>query len=135
MQLCIEQLLNRIIIICFCLANIYWPGLGKVRFTIQRNFSGSIFVSTKINHSTQNCMHYNFDLNLFLKKDLKIFIKKLVKILNFIIIFYIFYFTTLCCEVFADVNAIYFNALQWIMNVCCGFETLKTRHLRKCFLI
>ena len=34
---------------------------------------------------------------------------------------------THCYEVFADVNAIYFTALRLIMNVCSGFEPLKTQ--------
>ena len=36
-----------------------------------------------------------------------------------------------CCEVFAAVNAIYFTTLRWIMNVCSGFETLKSKVLLK----
>ena len=36
-----------------------------------------------------------------------------------------------CCEVFADVNTIYFTALRWIMNDWDYFETLKTKRLGK----
>ena len=36
-----------------------------------------------------------------------------------------------CCEIFADVNAVYFTALQWIMNDWDWFETLKTQLLGK----
>ena len=36
-----------------------------------------------------------------------------------------------CCEVFADVNTIYFTALWWIMNDGDWFETLKTQLLDK----
>ena len=32
---------------------------------------------------------------------------------------------TICCEIFADANAIYFTPLQWIMNACSGFELKK----------
>ena len=42
--------------------------------------------------------------------------------------------TTSCCEVFADVNAIYFTSLRWIMNACSDFEknNVKT-HLNNIF--
>ena len=43
--------------------------------------------------------------------------------------------TTISCEDFADVNAIYFTALWWIMNAGSGFETLKPQHLGKRILI
>ena len=36
-----------------------------------------------------------------------------------------------CCEVFADVNAIYFTALRWIMND--RFETLKSNFWENAF--
>ena len=38
---------------------------------------------------------------------------------------------TRCCEVFADVNAIYFTSLPWTMNASSGIETLKTKLLEK----
>ena len=73
-------------------------------------------------------MHYNAtysDFNLFLKK----IVKKPVNFLNYMydIFFYFKLGKTRCCEVFADVNAIYFTTLRWIMNVCSGFETLSLR--------
>ena len=36
-----------------------------------------------------------------------------------------------CCEVFADVNAIYFSVLRWIMNDWDCFETVKNQLLGK----
>ena len=73
-----------------------------------------------------------------LKKYTFFFIKKPVKILNNIynnnFIFLIWALQS-CCKVFADVKAIYFIALRWIMNVWSGFETLKTQLLGKHILI
>ena len=40
---------------------------------------------------------------------------------------------TICCEVFADVNAIYFTPLRWIMNAYSGLETLKKKNRKMHF--
>ena len=40
-----------------------------------------------------------------------------------------------CCEVFADVNAIYFTTLWWIMNDWDWFKILKTQLFGKCIWI
>ena len=50
-------------------------------------------------------------------------------------IFFLNLSPTRCCEVCADANAVYFTVLQWIMNVCSVFETLKIQLLGKCILI
>ena len=48
-------------------------------------------------------------------------------------IFFLNIHPAMCCEVFADVTAIYFTALLWIMNVCSGFETLKPNFCENAF--
>ena len=78
----------------FCEANIYRPGLGKVRLGRPNpkllqplNF----YLRRKKKHSTQNCMHNNgmmpdfqFWFSFIFKKIFKMLSKKPVKIMNYI---------------------------------------------------
>ena len=77
---------------------------------------------------------FNFYFYLFLKKDYNFFVKRPVKIQNNIYnndnIFFLNRALQHCCEVFADVNTIYFTALRLIMNVRSGFETLRGQYRR-----
>ena len=82
---------------------------------------------------------FNFDLQLFLN-IWNFFIKKPVKMFNYMYnnsINFVFenQSSKLCCEVFADVNAIYFTALWRIMNVWRSFETLKPNFRENAFYI
>ena len=79
-------------LLVFCLANIYRPSLGKVRFGRPNpNLSQSlnIYLRRKKTHSTQNCMHYNvsssnFHFHLFKKNYFEKFIIKPIKMFNYI---------------------------------------------------
>ena len=132
----------------FCLDDIYRPGLEKVQFgrpNPNQHNSLNFYLKRKKKHSTQHCMYYNilpqifnFHFSLFLKKILKNVSKNLSKCLTIYIIINFFFFNQMpkhCCEVFADVNAIYFTVLWWIMNDSDWFGTLKTQLFRKCIWI
>ena len=118
----------------FCPANIYRPSLGKVQLsrsnpTLQRlNFYLVRKKKTllRIVCPTNPWIPIFIDFHLFLKNILKILSNNKKKFPTLYIIIITFFFNippTSCCEVFADVNAIYFTALWWIMNACSGFET------------
>ena len=92
-------------------------------------------VILRIAHTTTLCcLVFNSDFQVFLTNIYKFFSKFLSIYYNY---YYIFFNipTTVCCEVFADVNAIYFAMFQGIMNASSGFETLKTQLLGKLILI
>ena len=64
--------------------------------------------------------------------------KKPVKFLTiYIIIINYFFFlnwaSVQCCDVFADVNAIYFTSFRWIMNVGISFELQKVNFWENAF--
>ena len=122
---------NKIItIICsslfFCLANIYRPSLGKMQLgrPNPNQFQALNFYFRRKKKSTQNCMHSNVRVKIFLT-------------INMIIIneFVFWKSAVQRCEVFTDFQTIYFTILQWIINAWHSFETLKTKLLGKCILI
>ena len=121
----------------FCPTNIYRPSPGKVQFgrpnpTPLQQLNFYFRRKKKPFHSELHALHrWIAWFSIFIP----------VNIFHYIYIYYNYnyYFfnilSTRCCEVFADVSAIYFTALQWIMNVWSGFGTLKSRLLAKPILI
>ena len=118
----------------FCTANIYRPSQGKVRlgrpnpkpiqprnFYLRRKRKNPFYSELY----AQQCIENQFSILIFIsfEKNIKNFVSKnMSKYLTmYRIIIYIFFFlnqaSILCCEVFADVNAIYITSLWWIMIV------------------
>ena len=127
----------------FCLANIYRPSLlkGWLGRPNPNNMNYSIFIISegkKFPFYLELCalqhLPSDFHFRIFKKKYFTKCIKKPIKILNYIYIILIKLFfenqtAKHCSEVFADVNAIYFTVLRWIMNDWDWFQTLKTQLL------
>ena len=133
----------------FLLTNIYRPSLGKLRlgrpnpklhqplnFYLRRRKKRPFYSELYALHHCR--AQFSILIFIYFLKKIKLFLsKKPVKILNNIYNNNFFLNRALqrCCEVFADVNTIYFTVLRWIMNVWIGFETFKTQLLGKQILI